>query len=258
MKLKKSTLLGLILGVLTALAAHAQSPTADGQRPSAFQEEFHKTYPLTPGGHIELKNINGFVKISSWERNEVKVDALKYAGTRERLEQAHIVVEADPGAISIKTRYDDGHNLTFTDDDIVHNPATVDYTLTVPVSARLDAIKLINGNLDLQNLAGDVSASCINGRLRASALRGRTDLSTVNGTLDVSFAEVSSAQNPTGVIPSEGAGPSRGTPTPPALPALPKGISTRSLRVQQGCFRFRRRKTGSSKKNCTQQLNADG
>src|SRR5512147_2465111 len=179
MKPSKSVLLGLSLGLLAAVAAHAQSPSTVDRQTSAFQEEFHKTYPLTPGGHIELKNINGFVKISSWERNEVKVDALKYAGTKERLEQAHIVVEADPGAIYIKTRYDDGHNLTFTDDDIVHNPATVDYTLTVPAAARLDAIKLINGNLDIQNLTGDVSASCINGRLRASALRGRTDLSTV-------------------------------------------------------------------------------
>jgi DUF4097 and DUF4098 domain-containing protein YvlB len=176
MKLNKSILLGLILGAIAAIGAHAQN----------FSEEFHQTYPLNPGGRIELKNINGWVKITSWDRNEVKVDALKYAGTRERLGEATIEVQADPGSVAIKTKYKD-QNLTFTDDDMRNNPATVDYTLTVPAGARLDGIKLVNGDLDIQNVTGDVDAACVNGHLRASGLRGRTDLKTVNGTLDIAY-----------------------------------------------------------------------
>jgi hypothetical protein len=181
----KSILLGLILGAIAAVAVHAQT--------GPFSEEFHQTYPLNPGGRIELKNINGFVKISSWDRNEVKVDALKYAGTRERLAEAEIQVQADPGSIYIKTKYKD-HDLTFNSDDPIHNPASVDYTLTVPAGARLDGIKLVNGDLNIQNISGDVDAACVNGHLRASGLRGRADLSTVNGTLDVAYA----AMNGTG------------------------------------------------------------
>jgi hypothetical protein len=218
MKLNKSILLGLILGAIAAITAHAQN----------FQEEFHQTYPLNPGGRIELKNINGFVKISTWDRNEVKVDALKYAGTRERLAEASIQVEAEPGSIAIKTKYQHDGQLVFTDDDMLHNPATVDYTLIVPAGARLDGIKLVNGDLDIQNITGDVDASCVNGHLRASGLRGRADLKTVNGMLELTYDGVIPSDIKDGVIPSEGGlpravssagNPSRGTPTQPAVSA---------------------------------------
>jgi DUF4097 and DUF4098 domain-containing protein YvlB len=214
----KSILLGLILGAIAAVAAHAQN----------FSEEFHQTYPLNPGGRIELKNINGSVKITSWDRPEVKVDALKYAGTRERLADASIKVQADPGAIAIRTRYKD-RDLTFNSDDSMHNPAGVDYTLTVPASARLDGIKLVNGDLDIQGISGDVDASCVNGHLRASGLRGRADLKTVNGTLELTYEGVVPSDTKGTVIPSEGGfprafssagNPSRGTPAHPAATSL--------------------------------------
>ena len=42
-----------------------------------------------------------------------------------------------------------------------------EYTLTVPRTVRLDEIKLINGQLDVNGVSGEVRASCINGRLEA-------------------------------------------------------------------------------------------
>ena len=43
---------------------------------------------------MELDNINGDVHISSWDRNEVKVDAIKYADTKEGLEEAKIEIDS--------------------------------------------------------------------------------------------------------------------------------------------------------------------
>ena len=57
-------------------------------------EEFHQTYALTADGRVELDNINGAVHISSWDRNEVKVDAVKYANTKERLDEAKIEIDS--------------------------------------------------------------------------------------------------------------------------------------------------------------------
>jgi DUF4097 and DUF4098 domain-containing protein YvlB len=62
--------------------------------------------------------------------------------------------------------------------------------LTVPRTIQLDEIKLINGELDVSGVSGEVRASCINGRLQARDLAGRTRLSTVNGHLEVSFAQL--------------------------------------------------------------------
>jgi DUF4097 and DUF4098 domain-containing protein YvlB len=65
--------------------------------------------------------------------------------------------------------------------------------LTVPRTARLDEIKLINGSLDVTGVAGEVRASLINGRLIARELSGPAKLSTINGRLDAQFGRLSTS-----------------------------------------------------------------
>jgi hypothetical protein len=183
-----ATWLGAALGTLCALLTLALAAHASDHR-GALSEEFHQTYPITADGRIELDNINGSVHISGWDRNEVKVDAVKYADTKERLEEAKIEIESGHDYVSIRTRYPD-HNNNW-DRGSHNNPASVEYTLTVPRTARLDEIKLINGALDISGVAGEVRASCINGRLEARDLAGRAKLSTINGRMDAHFAQLS-------------------------------------------------------------------
>ncbi|MFZ1009911.1 MAG: DUF4097 family beta strand repeat-containing protein [Candidatus Sulfotelmatobacter sp.] len=156
-----------------------------------FTEELHQTYALTQNGRVELDNINGAVHISTWDRNEVKVDAVKYADRKERLDEAHIDIDSGKDYLSIRTKYRD-HDLTFNWGSH-NNPPGVEYTLTVPREARLDEIKLINGSLDITGAAGEVHASCINGKLEAHNLSGRADLSTVNGHLDARFDQLAAS-----------------------------------------------------------------
>ena len=132
----KRVLMGLVacLGLLTVFAGGART-----QSEEKLSEEFHQTYPLAAGGRVSLENINGSVHISTWDRNEVKVDAVKWAYTRERLSEAQIKVSANANSIYIKTEYPDA-DQTFTNDRYGRreNPATVEYTLTIPRGARLD------------------------------------------------------------------------------------------------------------------------
>jgi DUF4097 and DUF4098 domain-containing protein YvlB len=179
---------GAVLGTVCALLVLALGAHASDHS-GAFTEEFHQTYAIAADGRVELDNINGAVHISSWDRNEVKVDAVKYAGTKDRLDEARIEVESGKDYLSIRTKYRD-HDLNFNWGSH-NNPAGVEYTLTVPRSARLDEIKLINGSLDITGVTGEVRASCINGRLEAHNLSGRAELSTINGHLDARFDQLS-------------------------------------------------------------------
>ena len=179
-----ATWVGAILGTLCALLfAVAESHAAENR--GQFTEEFHQTYALAAGGRVALDNINGSVHITGWDRNDVKVDAVKYARSKERLDEAKILIDASKDYVSIRTEYPD-HNLTFSDDNW-DNPASVEYTLSVPRNARLDGIKLINGSLDVQGIAGEVRASCINGHLKATGLGGPVKLSTINNRLEAQF-----------------------------------------------------------------------
>src|SRR5258708_21185427 len=181
------TWLGVTLGtacalLLLALGAHASDHCG------ALSEEFHQTYALTADGRVELDNINGPVHISSWDRNEVKVDAVKYADTKERLDESKIEIDSRNSSLSIRTKYPE-HDQNWNWGSH-NNPASVEYTLTVPRTARLDEIKLINGSLDITGVSGEVNASCINGRLEAHNLAGRARLSTINGRLDARFGQL--------------------------------------------------------------------
>jgi DUF4097 and DUF4098 domain-containing protein YvlB len=178
-----------VLTFCAMLLSAGASQAAD--RRGEFSEELHQTYALTPQGRVELDNINGPVHISTWDRNEVKVDAVKYANSKERLDEARIDIDSGKDYLSIRTRYRD-NDLTFNSGSH-NNPAGVEYTLTVPQSARLDEIKLINGSLDIADMAGEVHASCINGTLKAHNLSGRAHLSTVNGHLDARFDRLASS-----------------------------------------------------------------
>ncbi len=176
-----ATWTGAILGTLCALLfAAAQGHASDRGR---YTEEFHQTYPLAAGGRVELDNVNGAVHITGWDQNEVKVDAVKSAGTKERLDDAQIVVEAGSGYIAIRTKYRD-HASSWNHGGW-DNPACVEYTLMVPRTAQLDEIKLVNGALDIHGIAGEVRASSVNGRTTAEGLQGRVKLSTVNGRMEV-------------------------------------------------------------------------
>jgi len=187
------------IGVLTRLAASAIAaifliPGALGSdQGGKLAEEFHKVYPLSAQGRIEIENLNGPVHISSWDRDEVKVDAVKSAWTQERLDEARIEIRSDENSLTIRTEYPD-HDHTFNHDDRRNNnPASVEYTLTVPRQARLDEIKLVNGRLDVQDVAGEVRASCVNGRIQARNLQGPVELDTVNGELDASLSQLTSS-----------------------------------------------------------------
>jgi DUF4097 and DUF4098 domain-containing protein YvlB len=163
----------------------------DGVETQEVREEFRQSYPLSANGRIMLDNLNGGVKIKVWDRNEVEVVAEKRAFHRERLAEATIEVNATPDLIRIRTRYPGG-NQSFRDDDKgrYQNPAVVEYTLTVPKKAKLEAVEVINGSLDIDGVEGYIKASSVNGRVTAKGLASDARLSTVNGNLEASFNSV--------------------------------------------------------------------
>ena len=190
-----------------------ENSTADPvQRGEEVREEFHQSYPLSPTGRVSLANINGGVQIKVWDRASVQVDAIKKAYRRERLNEARIEVTSTEDNIRIKTEYPE-ENQTFRGDERRYdNPATVEYTLTVPRKAALESVELVNGSLDIDGVEGNVKASSINGKVNARGLQGEAKLSTINGPLIANFAQLDESKpisltsvngNLTLVIPSD-------------------------------------------------------
>lgn len=171
--------------IALALLALTSADATRAQTRPELTEEFHQTYPLAADGSVSLSNINGDVRVVAWDRGEVKVDAVKRAYMPERLREAKIKVDAGAGHIEIETEYPEyrwsGRHERW------ENPASIEYTLTVPRGARLEQINLVNGSLTIEGLTGAVHASAVNGRVTASGLTGAVNLSVVNGKLEATL-----------------------------------------------------------------------
>src|SRR5215216_5816252 len=150
----------------------ADATTAAGETGDELREEFHQTYPLSPTGRISLENINGGVQIKVWDQASVQVDAVKKAYRRDRLAEAKIEVNATQENIRIKTEYPYDNQTFRSGEGRYDNPATVEYSLTVPRKAILESIEMVNGSIDIDGVEGNVKATSINGRVKASGLAG--------------------------------------------------------------------------------------
>src|SRR5687768_15616089 len=158
--MKKAALLIVMLLITVATMARTQAivvrDNALTSEPVAFEpatfepvqkpkgdeltEEFHQSYALIATGRVKISNINGNVHISAWDRNEVKVDAVKRAYNPERLSEATIDVTNTPDSVTIKTKYAQ-RNLNFDSRTRENNPASIEYTLTVPRGARIEDVQ---------------------------------------------------------------------------------------------------------------------
>jgi hypothetical protein len=167
------------------------SNSTDVEQREELREEFHQTYPLAANGRVSLENLNGAARITVWDRNEVQVNAVKRAYRQDRLNEAKVEVSSTPDAIRIETTYP-RHNMNFTNQEKgrYYNPATVEYSISVPRQARLESIEMVNGSLDIDGVEGDVNASTVNGPMTVRGLKGEAKLNTVNGELEAVFAQL--------------------------------------------------------------------
>lgn len=150
----------------------------------AVTGEFHQTYPLAADGQVSVGNVNGSVRISAWDRAEAQVDAIKRARNEEDLAALKVEVTSQPGRLAIRTKHPQrrrwwGGGST---------SGSVDYTVKVPATVRLQDVAQVNGTVEIDGVLGEVKASTVNGAVSAKGLAGNAALSTVNGSVKAGFA----------------------------------------------------------------------
>jgi DUF4097 and DUF4098 domain-containing protein YvlB len=181
-------MIAVLKGVSRLLPALVAGTLLYGNVIPSERIHFHQTYSLPANGHVNIQNLYGDVSITAWDRDEVLVEAVKRSSNNDprQLDDAQVIVVPSSTGLSIRTQYSRGE---------AGHPASVEYRITVPRSATLDDVKLINGGLWISGLSGSVTASAVNGSIRAEKLGGYADLSTINGKLSAEFNHVTSANH---------------------------------------------------------------
>lgn len=159
------------------------------------EETFDHTYPLEAGGSVSVRTVNGGIEVESWDRDEVRVVAVKKARASSRsraeevLERTRVEVDASRDRVAVKTELpqSSGGLLSWVFGN--STSAQVSYRVTVPSRADVE-VSTTNGKVEVRGVAGHVEASSTNGGLTIADIRGSVDASTTNGGVSVELTEV--------------------------------------------------------------------
>jgi DUF4097 and DUF4098 domain-containing protein YvlB len=149
---------------------------------SRATEEWTRSYPLTEGGTVEVRNVNGRIEVQPSEtgRLEVRAEKIGKGATEEAAKQAlariEIAEQASDSQVRLETKTSgSGFNL---------GGVEVRYSLRVPPGANV-RVSTTNGGVDLREVGGEVTAETTNGSISGRDLKGRVSASTTNGGIDL-------------------------------------------------------------------------
>jgi hypothetical protein len=165
--------------VLGAFLLSACGSAAD----RTVEQTFEQSYQVEPNAAINIRNTDGSIRIYGANTSEIKVQAIKKAYDRERLDKIAINVAAQPSSIVIETKYPPKPKLGLSD-----RSGTVDYVLIVPQTCTMPRVELVTGEVLIEGMRGKkIQASLVNGRLLANNCFADLHLFVANGALDVAY-----------------------------------------------------------------------
>ncbi len=166
-----AVLLGIAL--LVAVAAHAAS--------GPVNEDFVRTLPLPSGGVFLLTNVNGSIEVDAWEKPQVEIRARKTTrGSTADLSRVQIVVDAQPGEVSVRTLYPESEGLD----------VSVEYHIRVPAHVILKRVETVNGTVRARGVEGSGLLRSVNGNVELLEGAGRFDARSTNGNLRIELNQL--------------------------------------------------------------------
>lgn len=148
-----------------------------------LEEVSEKVYAVEANANISIQNSDGAVLVYGSDANEMRVQAVKKAYSRERLNQIAIDVSIKPSAVSVTTKFPSQAKWALSD-----RSGTVDYTIVVPETASISALDLNAGEVVLDSMGGrEVHARLNDGRIFARNCFTNLDLTVNRGTLALSY-----------------------------------------------------------------------
>lgn len=167
---------------------------------NAFAESVNKTIDVSENSLIEIKHVNGEMKVVGWDKNQVKVEG----ELGERTDEFRFERDGKSVIIEIKIKKSDHSwgwgNKSGKGDDLtvyVPNKSQVDYhspnaDLSIDDVSGGSNIDMINGDLRANNLKGRIRLKTVNGDIRGLNLAGELSLDAVNGDIKAEHSAGSS------------------------------------------------------------------
>jgi len=172
---------------LTLLSALLALPAPAGQ---AVEEKFEKTYDAAGVDRLRLQNVNGPVRVVTWERPHIKVHAVKRAkgsNAEEAVARTEIRVTKQGSTIDVETILPKPTRTWGIFNWGNRAGAEVTYELLVPAGLAVD-VETVNGRISAEGRVAPLTLNTVNGSVRVESHAASLNVNTVNGSVDVAFA----------------------------------------------------------------------
>jgi hypothetical protein len=157
---------------------------------SKVTDEWVRSYDITPGGRLDIININGQIDASPSSGSKVEVRAIREAragneeASRELLRKAQMREEVAPDRVSIQGP------PTQEGGEFGRRQISIKYDVRIPAGLNL-VLKTQNGGVKLENIQGvRIEASSTNGGITGHGVSGALEASTVNGGIQMDLEAV--------------------------------------------------------------------
>ncbi len=144
-------------------------------------QDFQKTYAISAGGHIKVRNISGDVTVTGYDGNSIVVTAVKEGRDRDLV---NIEDRSTGDMIDLAVRYPQKGNAN----------ASVDFDIRVPRSAEynFDRISSVSGNVQVAGVMGRLKVESVSGNVDVRGVSGVVSASAVSGDVNVDLAKAGS------------------------------------------------------------------
>ncbi len=176
-----------VLSKTASLAGVVLLATSAAQ--AADTKEVHRTLSLDRDGRVSIDTFKGTVTVTTWDRPEVRVDALIEPDgddreSREKVKWTEVRISGGGSSIEIKSDYDEvkHHERGFLGifDIETGSLPFVRYTVQMPATARLQIHDYKSG-INVSNLKADLKLHTYKGTVRVAGLDGAARLDTYKG-----------------------------------------------------------------------------
>ncbi len=158
---------------------------------AVLAQDFQKTYALSAGGKILIRNISGDVKVTGYEGDSIVVTATKTGKDKEKVT---IEDASTADRVDLRVKYPDQCNCDVNVQFNVRVPSLVDYDFEKLASVSGDVeVTRIRGNIHANSVSGSVTVAEVAGIISASSVSGNVtaQITKVSGTGSMKFSSVS-------------------------------------------------------------------
>jgi DUF4097 and DUF4098 domain-containing protein YvlB len=160
-------------------------------------ETVNRSFPLSPGGTLDIATTNGRIEVVGGSGSTVEVKAVKVAkaatkeGAAELLKKLQIKEEVTADLVKLRAERNRGTGASLTG---WGTSAEVRYYVKVPANTKV-ILNTTNGEIEVENVTASAQMETVNGQINGRGLGGDVKASTVNGGVDIALAAVTGDVN---------------------------------------------------------------